>query len=64
MNTANREERLQIMFEHEELRAVDDFRFNTPSSRAAAVRELLKRAWQAIPLGRLTITLVPRIHRH
>lgn len=41
---ANREERLQIMLEADELRAVDDFRYKYRlPSRAAAVRELLKR---------------------
>jgi hypothetical protein len=39
-----RPERLQIMLDPEELKAVDDFRFNARMpSRAAAVRELLKR---------------------
>jgi hypothetical protein len=39
-----RPERLQIMLSPEELKAVDDFRFQTRMpSRAAAVRELLKR---------------------
>ena len=39
-----RGERLQIMLEAEELRALDDFRFsNRMPSRAAAVRELLRR---------------------
>ena len=38
----NRDERLQIMLEPEELRALDDFRFKfRMPSRAAAVRELL-----------------------
>jgi hypothetical protein len=42
--TANREERLQIMLDPEEMRAVDDFRFQFRlPSRAAAVRELMKR---------------------
>jgi len=48
----NREERLQIMLEPEELRAVDDFRFTYRlPSRAAAVRELLKRGLQSTPTG-------------
>jgi hypothetical protein len=39
-----REERLQIMLSPEELRAVDTFRFqHRMPSRAAAVRELLRR---------------------
>ena len=39
-----RDERLQIMLNDEELVAVDDFRFKRRMpSRAAAVRELLKR---------------------
>ena len=41
---ANREERLQIMLSPEELTVLDDFRFkHRMPSRAAAVRELLKR---------------------
>lgn len=40
----NREERLQIMLTAEELRALDDWRFaRRMPSRAAAVRELLRR---------------------
>ena len=40
----NRDERLQIMLEPEELRAVEDFRFKYRlPSRAAAVRELMRR---------------------
>jgi hypothetical protein len=43
-NDLQRGERLQIMLEPAELRAVDDFRFaNRMPSRAAAVRELLRR---------------------
>jgi hypothetical protein len=43
-----REERLQIMLNPEELVAVDDFRFKRRMpSRAAAVRELLKRGLAA-----------------
>lgn len=43
-NDLQRGERLQIMLEPEELRALDDFRFaNRMPSRAAAVRELLRR---------------------
>ncbi len=50
--SASRDERLQIMLEPEELRAVDDFRykFRLPS-RAAAVRELLKRGLASEPTG-------------
>lgn len=44
MGELNRGERLQIMLTDEELRAVDDWRFGARMpSRAAAVRELLKR---------------------
>ncbi len=43
-NDLQRGERLQIMLEPLELRALDDFRFaNRMPSRAAAVRELLRR---------------------
>lgn len=43
-NDLQRGERLQIMLEGDELRALDDFRFaNRMPSRAAAVRELLRR---------------------
>lgn len=39
-----RGERLQIMLEPEELKALDDFRYaNRMPSRAAAIRELLRR---------------------
>ena len=39
-----RNERLQLLLEPEELRAVEDFRFKYRlSSRAAAVRELIRR---------------------
>jgi len=44
-----RGERLQIMLDTNELAAVDDFRFaNRMPSRAAAVRELLRRGLEAI----------------
>ena len=44
MGELNRGERLQIMLTDDELKAVDDWRFATRMpSRAAAVRELLKR---------------------
>ena len=43
-----RPERLQIMLDPEELRAIDDFRFHRRMpSRAATVRELLKRGLAA-----------------
>lgn len=43
-NALTRGERLQIMLEGSELSAIDDFRFaNRLPSRAAAVRELLRR---------------------
>lgn len=45
---ASRGERLQIMLTEEELRALDDWRFSCRMpSRAAAVRELLKRGLAA-----------------
>jgi len=48
-NDLQRGERLQIMLEAEELTAIDDFRFtNRMPSRAAAVRELLRRGLAAI----------------
>ena len=48
----NRDERLQIMLEPEELRAVDDFRFKYRlPSRAAAVRELMRRGLEGRPTG-------------
>lgn len=44
MNDLTRGERLQIMLTPEELKALDDWRFQKRMpSRAAAVRELLKR---------------------
>jgi hypothetical protein len=43
-----REQRLQIMLTEEELSAIDDWRFNRRMpTRAAAVRELLKRGLAA-----------------
>lgn len=48
MSPANRGERLQIMLTDEELLALDDWRFERRMpSRAAAVRELLKRGLAA-----------------
>ena len=44
MNSHECEERLQIMLAPEELAALDDFRFqHRMPSRAAAIRELLRR---------------------
>ena len=44
MSEQNRDERLQIMLTEEELSLLDDWRYaNRMPSRAAAVRELLKR---------------------
>ena len=44
ISDSDRTERLQIMLAPEELKAIDDFRFaNRSQSRAAAVRELLRR---------------------
>ena len=44
MGDLNRGERLQIMLTHEELRLIDTWRFaKRMPSRAAAIRELLKR---------------------
>lgn len=48
MGELNRGERLQIMLTHEELEAVDNWRFDKRMpSRASAVRELLKRGLSA-----------------
>jgi hypothetical protein len=48
MSDSNRDERLQIMLTEEELRALDDWRFaRRMPSRAAAVRELLRRGLSA-----------------
>jgi len=47
-NQLARGERLQIMLDDDELRALEDFRFtHRMPSRAAAVRELLKRGLAA-----------------
>jgi hypothetical protein len=44
MGELNRGERLQLMLSHEELRALDDWRFEKRMpSRASAIRELLRR---------------------
>ena len=56
-NGANRGERLQIMLSGDELTILDDFRFKKRMpSRAAAIRELLKRGlaaegWEAAAFG-------------
>ena len=43
MANINRVERLQIMLDHEELSAIDDWRFGRRMpSRASAIRELLR----------------------
>jgi hypothetical protein len=48
MNDLSRPERLQLMLTREELAALDDWRFQRRMpSRAAAVRELLKRGLAA-----------------
>ncbi|HEX4710668.1 hypothetical protein [Phenylobacterium sp.] len=57
MNDLSRPERLQIMLTADELAALDDWRFQRRMpSRAAAVRELLKRGLAAegvtVPNGR------------
>ena len=47
-NGSNRGERLQIMLSGEELTVLDDFRFRKRMpSRAASIRELLKRGLAA-----------------
>lgn len=52
MGELNRGERLQIMLADDELKAVDDWRFKTRMpSRAAAIRELLKRGLAAEGFG-------------
>lgn len=52
MGELNRGERLQIMLTHEELRIVDTWRFaRRMPSRAAAIRELLKRGIAAEGFG-------------
>ncbi len=54
MSADSRGERLQIMLSAEELQLVDDFRFKQRMpSRAAAVRELMKRglAAEGYPAG-------------
>ena len=58
MNDLSRPERLQIMLTEDELAALDDWRFQKRMpSRAAAIRELLKRGLAAegvnLPKGRV-----------
>src|SRR3954468_9998365 len=49
MSDSSRDERLQIMLTQEELVLLDDFRFKgRMPSRAAAVRELLRRGLAAL----------------
>lgn len=48
-NDLQRGERLQIMLDENELKALDDFRYgNRMPSRAAAIRELLRRGLAGI----------------
>lgn len=48
MNGLSRETRLQIMLDEDELAAIDDWRFqHRMPSRAAAIRDLLRRGLQA-----------------
>jgi hypothetical protein len=52
MTDKNRAERLQLLLSPEELAALDDWRFaNRMPSRAAAIRELLKRGLNAPALS-------------
>jgi hypothetical protein len=52
MISRERDERLQIMLAAEELQAIDDFRFRYRlPSRAAAIRELLKRGLEGHQTG-------------
>lgn len=51
-NDLQRGERLQIMLDEAELKALDDFRYeNRMPSRAAAVRELLRRGLAGVGHG-------------
>jgi hypothetical protein len=48
----NRDERLQIMLSPDELRAIDDFRYrHRIPTRAASVRELMKRGLEGAKTG-------------
>lgn len=52
MSDLSRRERLQIMLSAEELRTIDDWRFKVQMpSRAAAIRELLRRGLSAEGFG-------------
>ena len=57
MKELSRPERLQVMLDPDELRALDDWRFKARMpSRAAAIRELLRRGlaaggFEAAPAG-------------
>lgn len=52
MTAASREQRLQVMLDQNELRAIDDFRFaHRLPTRAAAVRELIRRGLDADSKG-------------
>jgi hypothetical protein len=54
MSELKRGERLQIMLTHEELRIIDTWRFaKRMPSRAAAIRELLKRGIAAEGFGEI-----------
>ena len=47
-----RGERLQLMLDGDELKALDDFRYaNRMPSRAAAIRELLRRGLEGLGYG-------------
>lgn len=51
-NDLQRGERLQIMLDEVELKALDDFRYaNRMPSRAAAIRELLRRGLAGVGYG-------------
>ena len=51
-NDLQRGERLQIMLDEAELKALDDFRYkNRMPSRAAAIRELLRRGLAGVGYG-------------
>jgi hypothetical protein len=56
MSDLTRGERLQIMLAEDELQALDDWRFQRRMpSRAAAIRELLKRGLAAEGFGVATV---------
>ena len=61
MGELNRGERLQIMLMEEELRIIDTWRFaKRMPSRAAAIRELLKRGLAAEGFGEVQDDQKPR----